>query len=369
MDPSAQPPFDHAPKQDGISQDQQVARSAWPRAKFLRYIATCLLLVAVFAGFLLVTLKIAAPKQVSESNSPTRSSGGGESLKAGSVDTLSGTVTVERNLKGLTLRINQIDTCDQDSISTYIAVTSDAGVVNKNFKKSDISVYLDGSRVSSFDFSSVGLSQPSNIALAIDGSGSMRGAALDNAKAAATAFIGGLASEDQSSVLSFSSKSNVLSAMGKSKSSAISAIATIKASGDTALYDASLDAIAQTPQCGRRAVILLSDGDDTASRANKQSVITTANTRNVPIFSIGLASSGFDPDTLTSIANSTGGQFLSANSPAEINGLYQSINSQLQGQFKINLTLPVQKSGSRHTLKVVSNVEGSPTSSSREFVF
>lgn len=295
----------------------------------------------------------------------------GRNFNDGAVSGLSGKVTSLRNLKGLTIRINQIETCNPKVVSAYVAVSTDAGVVNTNFSKKDVKIYLDGKELSQFEFNPVDANKtPISNMLVIDHSGSMSGAPMENAKSAASSYIQKLRPADQVGVIQFDDRVEQLIGITSDKAAAAGVISGIQPRGDTAIYDALYQGIDAVPDCGRKAVTVLTDGDDTASKTqNPTSVITRANKENLPVFSVGIKGEGFNPSTIRSISEATGGQYLEANTPAEISQLYANIDGQLTGQFVANLSLSIPKDGKEHVLKIVSNVEGSPTSSERRFVY
>lgn len=290
---------------------------------------------------------------------------------SGNVSQLSGKTSSQRNLKGLTLRINQIETCNPGVVSAYVAVSSDAGVVNKNFKKDDVKVYVDGKQIDSFDFNAVDTEKtPLTNVLAIDHSGSMTSAAMSNAKGAATSYVTSLKPNDQVGILQFDNLIEMIQPITRDKAAAVKAINTIQPRGNTSLYDALATGIKAVPDCGRKAVTLLTDGNDTTSANNSiNSVIDLANRQNLPVFSVGIKGSQFNPTPIKEISENTGGQYLEANTPTEITNLYKNIDGQLTGQFAANLRLNIKKDGSTHKLRIVSTVEGSATSSERSFVY
>lgn len=337
-------------------------------------IASSIIATILVAGIVVAIVAIVSgasdPIASSQQDDTTDKNQSADSSLGGSTSKLSGSTTSTRNLNGLTLRINQIETCNPTVVSAYIAVSTDAGVVNKNFKKADISVSVDGKQVNKFDFNEVdGEKTPLTNMLVIDHSGSMKGAPIDNAKAAATQYVQKLRANDRAGLIQFDDRVDLLESVTSDKQRVVNAITSIQPRGDTAVYDALNDAISRVPDCGRKAITILTDGDDTASTADSQSAITNANTANLPIFSVGIKGQGFNPSTIKQISEATGGQYLEANTPAEIANLYGNIDGQLTGQFVANLKLSIPKDGSSHTLKITSTIQGSPTSSERSFIY
>ncbi|MBC7868669.1 VWA domain-containing protein [Candidatus Saccharibacteria bacterium] len=333
-------------------------------------IVTAALLIGVIIITVIVLTSASENKQTAKSPiTDSNTSGSGSSFKGNSSD-LSGTVS-RPNLTGLSLRINQVETCNPSVISAYVAVTNGDGAVTKGLVKDDVKVYLDGGEVKNFSFNSVDTkAQPITNALAIDHSGSMRGAAMENAKSAAISYVAKLKTGDQVSVTQFDNLIETLMAASTDKTTATRVISGIQPRGDTAVYDAIIAGLGTVPDCGRKALTVLTDGTDTASKNySESSVISEINKSNLPVFAVGVVGSQFNPASIRKIAESTGGQYFEANTPSEIAGLYDKINNQLTGQFVANLKLSLKKDGSVHRLKIISSVEGSDTSSERSFVY
>lgn len=346
-----------------------------PRQKLWAIIISLSLLFLVCLIGILLALLLKPTEnftnQADTTTQTTNTSQDGNAKGSGTVSKISGKVTSIRNLKGLTLRINQIETCNPSVVTAYVAVSSDSGIVNTNFKKADIKIYVDGKAVDTFEFSPVNATKtPVTNVLLIDHSGSMAGAAINNAKSAASNYVQKLKTGDQAGLIQFDDRVETLSGVTTDTSAITNAISGIQARGDTAIYDALSQGISLVPNCGRKAVTILTDGVDTASkRQTEATVIAQANKANLPIFSVGIKGDGFNPASIQNISTSTGGQYLEANTPTEIATLYDRIDGQLTGQFAANLKLSTPKNGSAHTLKIISNVEGSPTSSERSFVY
>ena len=327
--------------------------------------------LVLIGGIIAATVALLSPSQPVAPSKQTNATSSSSDFKQGTVSTLSGGTSSYRNLKGLTIRINQIDTCHPSQISAYISVSSEQGDVNKSFSKKDVAVYIDGKKIANFDFSSTASKKlPLANMLVIDHSGSMQGAAMDSAKSAATSYVDKLGEADQVGLIQFDTTVDTLVGMTTDKAAVKAQIAQITARGDTAIYDALSQSIGAVPNCGRKAITVLSDGGDTASKvANEASVIDAANTQNLPIFAVGIKGSTFDPTSIRTIADKTGGQYLEANTPDEIAGIYGKIDGQLKGQFVANFSTGLKKDGKVHTLKIISTIEGSETGSERVFTY
>lgn len=282
-----------------------------------------------------------------------------------------GSVVSLRNLKGLLAQINQIDVCQAPDLTAYVTVTAeDASAISK-LTKGDFAVNIDGKETKDFTLELVSKKDlPLQTTLVIDHSGSMKGDPMQKAKEAAIGYINRTRAQDKTSVIQFDTSIDTLLPMSSDRNAAINGINGIVPRGDTSLYDAIATAADQSPQCGRKATVLLSDGEDTASKGNTvDAAIAKANTTSTPVFVVGLKSPGFSPSILRSIAEKTGAQYFEAPTPADINGMYEKVSNQLGNQYYVSFKLNITKTGGEHRLKISSTVEGSPTTSERSFIY
>ena len=114
--------------------------------------------------------------------------------------------------------------------------------------------------------------------------------------------------------------------------------------GYTAIWDAMWMTIekelSKAPENSRRAIILLSDGDDTRSTIEKQDVIDLAVRNNVAIYSIGIRDRDFpegklDSGALRKISDHTGGRAFFPSQPGELTSAFSQIEQELRSQYLI----------------------------------
>src|SRR5688500_8161197 len=113
------------------------------------------------------------------------------------------------------------------------------------------------------------LRSPVALALVVDTSGSMLGRPLADAKVAIGSMISALGPSDQVAVLPFNTTARIVQPLTNDKARALAAVGALAAAGDTAIYDAVASAaqlLATADPGMRRAIVLLTDGLDTASR-------------------------------------------------------------------------------------------------------
>jgi Ca-activated chloride channel homolog len=99
--------------------------------------------------------------------------------------------------------------------------------------------------------------------------------------------------------------------------------------------------LALTPEPTRRAIILLSDGDDTSSRLRIFQAVEHAVRHNVVIYSIGIRDKSFKSgelrrDYLKRISEETGGRAFFPKRPEELAAAFAQIESELRAQYLIS---------------------------------
>lgn len=114
--------------------------------------------------------------------------------------------------------------------------------------------------------------------------------------------------------------------------------------GYTGIWDAMWMAIAdllvRTPEGTRRAIVLLSDGDDTSSTIKRQDVIDYAIKSEVVIYSIGIRDAAFqegklDSGALRKISDRTGGRAFFPTRTSELQAAFAQIDQELRSQYLI----------------------------------
>ena len=115
-------------------------------------------------------------------------------------------------------------------------------------------------------------------------------------------------------------------------------------SGYTGIWDAMwmtiADLLSKTPEGTRRAIVLLSDGDDTSSTIKKQDVIDFAVRSDVVIYSIGIRDRDFpegklDSSALRKVSDRTGGRAFFPTQPSELQASFAQIDEELRSQYLI----------------------------------
>ena len=181
--------------------------------------------------------------------------------------------------------------------------------------------------------------RPVVLCLLLDSSGSMQGR-MDKVHLAADKFVESLAAEDQALVIDFDEKVFLLQDFTHDAKLLKEAIDSTVAEGGTALYDALFAAFRKLKDYkGRKAIVILSDGEDTNSKFSYQRVLEAAKTNEVLIYSIGLGISILDVgphSVLKELAEETGGRSFFPGKAEELEGVYQQIAEELRSQYYLS---------------------------------
>ncbi len=202
---------------------------------------------------------------------------------------------------------------------------------------------------------------PISIVLGIDVSGSMNDQGkLQKAKDAAKTFIAQLRSIDRVEVITFSDKVNTIISFTNDRTALAKAIDGITAKGNTALFDAADQAVSDAIRAeGTKVVVLLTDGEDNASKVPISQTIDRARQASVAIFTIGLGSNVKD-DVLNSIAVGTGARYYKAPKPEDLTYAFKLLSQQIANRYEISYYSPLDaKLGTKIdvTISVVWNGE------------
>lgn len=212
------------------------------------------------------------------------------------------------------------------------------GLTNDNFAAS-----VGGTPVSIAEVSAAVDSDASvGVVLAVDVSGSMEGAPLEQARQAARSFVEGLAPADSLALVTFGDDAQPILGFTTDRGLVSAKLDGLQAGGDTALYQAtSVSAyVAASAQTQRKAVVLLSDGLDFGDRSavGREDALAQAASLGVPFFAVGLGSE-IDRAYLEYLALSTGGQFLETPTPQGLSDLFGAIGDFLRSQYVVTADL------------------------------
>lgn len=234
-----------------------------------------------------------------------------------------------------------------DVVNLNVSVRDGRNFVG-GLNQEDFSVFEDGveQRISLFVHGRL----PISLVLMIDTSASMT-AKLPIAQKAAARFLGTLEAGDRAQVIAFNDRVLTLADFSDDRSALEAAIARTEATGSTALHNAvyvALKGVAaqRTPgELRRRAIVLLSDGEDTSSLVTDEQVIDLARKSEVGIYAVSLRPDrGVDrlkrnfsqaAYLLTTLAEESGGRVFFPSSLSELDDVYGRIAEELRTLYSV----------------------------------
>jgi len=233
-----------------------------------------------------------------------------------------------------TLVISQITPICPE-IEAIVAVTDQYGPV-AGLTASDFTVKENGNAISPITVSSLGTQKPIDVAMALDGSGSMSSTDKANVKTAANTFVNLMSTNDRGAVIGFASTVDVKQSLTSNKASLHSAINVYDQGigSMTSLHDAIIVSVDKVKSSSNvRAVIVMTDGEDTYSNNTMMDAIDHANVYGVPVYTVGIGS--VDQTVLQQIAAQTGGKYYYAPSSSDLAAIYTELSQYLQSQYLI----------------------------------
>ena len=212
--------------------------------------------------------------------------------------------------------------------------------------------------------------RPITMAIILDSSGSMQ-EELREVQTAAGSFVETLRDEDRAMVIDFDDRVFLIQDLTSDREELRTSVTSTEAIGGTALYDALHSAYRLMGGTeGRKAIIVLSDGDDSSSQFSFKRVLEEAKTNNTLIYTIGLGSGlgGSGRSVLKDFAEFTGGRSFFVKNAADLAGVYERIAEELRSQFYLTYSTSVDEWDGRWVkLEVKSDQPGHKARARRGF--
>lgn len=204
---------------------------------------------------------------------------------------------------------------------------------------------------------------PVSVGVLFDVSGSMSGDKVRKAREALSRFIQTSHDSDEYFLIGFNSRAQLLLDKTRDGDSVLSKMTFIETRGNTALYDACYLGVEKVTRGAhqKRAILLISDGQDNNSRYTFSEVRRLLKESDVVLYSIGILG-GNDPgsslgmegqSTLDELSAVSGGKAFFPNTAPEMDELFERIALELRHQYSIGYRPKNFKNdGKWHKLKV-----------------
>ena len=257
------------------------------------------------------------------------------------------------------LRKNDNFRATSELVSTAVTVRDGEGRLVTTLGKDDFTVEEDGVPQPITQFTKERV--PVSLSLTLDISDSMRGQRMVDARAALANFLDTLlAAEDEASLVGFNHETRLFGSWTTDRAGLRTKLEAIRPSGGTALYDAIDASLPQfeSRQHQRAAILLVSDGADTASDRTptelKQKLVRT----DIFLYAIGIDSidarnsTRINPITLNELTSQGGGYTEIIRSTAELGPATERIADELNHQYMIGYTPTTKADGTYHSVRV-----------------
>ncbi len=208
-------------------------------------------------------------------------------------------------------------------VTLTATVTDKNGRPRTDLKRDDFNVYEDGA-LQKLDYFNTGDRIPMSLGIIFDTSGSMEDK-IEGVQDAVEHFVKSVAPGDEIFLVRFSDDADIVQDFTDDKKRILRTIQNLQPRGSTALYDAVLLGLQKITggKHRKRALLLLTDGNDTASSVKFEDILTLARKSEVIIYGLGIGhgekgsthSGIFDSQvkdtvdmrTLRALADATGG--------------------------------------------------------------
>ena len=222
-------------------------------------------------------------------------------------------------------------------------------------QESDFKVLDDGKPVTIAKFEHVS-NLPLSIGLAIDTSASMQPRMAEAQKAAAAFFADVMHAGDKAFVVAFDLRPEMVQSWSPNAGALTAGLAKLRTGDSTALYDAVAFSLYNFSGVrGRRALVVVTDGRDTASKLTFEQTLEYARRAGVPVYGIGI---GIPPTAVDvrfnfgKLCNETGGTAFYIGQASDLKRIYDQIESELRSQYVLSFYPPSDAGTKWHEVTV-----------------
>ncbi|HRI02940.1 MAG TPA: VWA domain-containing protein [Pyrinomonadaceae bacterium] len=241
-------------------------------------------------------------------------------------DDPNGPVRIKTDLVTLTLTVT-------DLYGRYVSgLTKGAFTVIDNNQEQEVTFFSDSDA-------------PVSVGVLFDVSGSMSGEKILKAKNALSRFIATSHPSDEYFLIAFNSRAQLLLDRSRDGEAVLQKLTLVKPKDNTALYDAVYLGVERVTRGShnKRALLIISDGQDNSSRYNFGEVRRLLRESDVVTYSVGImngndssSSTGMQGQAfLDEISSVTGGKAFYPQTDVEMDEIFERIALELRNQYSI----------------------------------
>jgi VWFA-related protein len=267
-----------------------------------------------------------------------------------------------------------------DLVNVQFTVTDRHGRFVPGLTKQDFLVEEDGRRQEIRNFAREN-ELPLTLAMLVDTSPSVR-PVFDEEKTTAERFLETiLRPKDLALVMGFDREVTLVQDYTDSARDLKRAVADLQIGGGTSIYDAIYLACGEklAQEAGRKAIILISDGEDTTSKVKLNEALVSAHKSDAVIYAISNAVTGFFPygpyggrrgrgrvyggggdiGTLKKFSEETGGTTFVVSNQNSFQKIFDQISEELRSQYSLGyVSTNTAKDGKYHQIKIAARGSG-----------
>lgn len=247
-----------------------------------------------------------------------------------------------------------------DLTTVTATVLDKTGALVTGLPREAFDVFEDGELQEITQFTSARV--PVSLNVLLDVSDSMYGRRIQDAREAIEQFVGDLLDRgDEFSILAFNHQQRWLTRWTGDPAAAARVMAPLRPFGSTALYDAILAALPAMNARNREraAMLLISDGADTASDRTLRDVRSALLRSDVFLYAIAIDPPDRRPinvavnaSALAEITDQSGGRTKVVRSSGDLSAALAEIADELNSQYLIGYTSPKSADGQYHSIRV-----------------
>ena len=241
-------------------------------------------------------------------------------------DDPAGPVRIKTDLVTLTLTVT-------DLFGRYVSgLNKNAFAITDNSQDQEITFFSDSDA-------------PVSVGILFDVSGSMSGDKIIKARRALSRFIATSHPSDEYFLIAFNSKAQLLLDRTRDGDAVLQKLSLVQPKNNTALYDAVYLGIEKVTRGthNKRALLIISDGQDNASRYNFGEVRRLLKESDVVAYSVGIIDKGDASSALgmqgqaflDEISSVTGGKSFYPQTDVEMDEIFERIALELRHQYSI----------------------------------
>jgi Ca-activated chloride channel family protein len=246
-------------------------------------------------------------------------------------------------------------------VTTITATVTDGeGHLVTGLDRDAFEVYEDGVRQTVTQFTSERV--PIGLGVLIDISDSMFGRRIQDARAAVNRFLFDLLDPaDEFFIVAFNHRARALTGWTHAPQEVRRALDALRPFGGTAAYDAVIEALPLIDERSREraALLVISDGADTASTATLRDVRSALLRSDAFVYAIAIDSperqtinTRVNAEALRELTGESGGRTEVVHSSADLDGATARIAEELNHQYLLGYTSPHGADGDYHSIRV-----------------